>query len=252
LNFISTTKQAIDMVQATKLIRKIERRWPAKKLSDLVKLVVTCPQSQQSTTTVFLRQTSLLPPTMKGHKSSQELCEIIIRMLPLLDTSKIMAYTGASKSTIEKIARCYQLTGKPYKESRSGGRARIMDLEDIEVRPLHSISFCTNWLWCRYSCSNIWCRAGSTWHCGRWRLRSADLFLWNGPWPWFRLRDDFWSWRNLNFHLRPTGGLKFLFGRTAAFPRLLVIAHSGRSLRHPARQCSRPGKVSCVWIWFLC
>ncbi|KAG1843120.1 hypothetical protein DFJ58DRAFT_844432 [Suillus subalutaceus] len=70
---------------------------------------------------------------MKGHKSSQELCEIIIRMLPLLDTSKIMAYTGASKSTIEKIAQCYQLTGKPYKESRSGGRARIMDLEDIET-----------------------------------------------------------------------------------------------------------------------
>ncbi|KAG2354385.1 hypothetical protein BDR07DRAFT_1429528, partial [Suillus spraguei] len=35
------------MVQATKLIRKIERRRPAKKLSDLVKLVVTCSQSQQ-------------------------------------------------------------------------------------------------------------------------------------------------------------------------------------------------------------
>jgi hypothetical protein len=46
LIFISTTKQAIDMAPATKLIRKIERRWPAKKLSDLVKLVVTCPQSQ--------------------------------------------------------------------------------------------------------------------------------------------------------------------------------------------------------------
>ncbi|KAG2351914.1 hypothetical protein BDR07DRAFT_1440887 [Suillus spraguei] len=101
------------MVQATKLIRKIERRRPAKTTSDSVKLVVTCSQSQQSTTTLFYPVKRLPYPTMKGHTSSQELCEIIIRMLPLLDTSEIMAYTGASKSTIERIARCYKLTGKP-------------------------------------------------------------------------------------------------------------------------------------------
>jgi hypothetical protein len=34
-----------------------------------------------------------------------------------------------------------------------------------------------------------------------------------------------------------------LFRRTAAFTRLLDLAHSCRSLCHPARQCSRPGKV---------
>ncbi|KAG1893075.1 uncharacterized protein F5891DRAFT_1067828, partial [Suillus fuscotomentosus] len=33
--------------------------------------------------------------------------------LPLLDTSEIMAYTGARKSTIERVARCHKFTGKP-------------------------------------------------------------------------------------------------------------------------------------------
>ncbi|KAG1903862.1 uncharacterized protein F5891DRAFT_1015576 [Suillus fuscotomentosus] len=113
------------MVQATKLIRKIERRRPAKKLSDLVKFVVTCSQSQQSTTILFSPVKRLPYPTMK--------------VLPLLDTSEIMAYTGARKSTIERVARCYKFTGKP-------GRTRMMDLEDIEYMHGHLSRSCDMYL----------------------------------------------------------------------------------------------------------
>ncbi|KAG1864505.1 hypothetical protein C8R48DRAFT_707074 [Suillus tomentosus] len=69
-------------------------------------------------------------------------------MLPLLDTSEIMAYTGTRKSTIERVARCYKLTGKPCKESQSGnsGTTRMMDLEDIEYMHGHFSRSCDMYL----------------------------------------------------------------------------------------------------------
>jgi hypothetical protein len=56
-----------------------------------------------------------LTTTMCGHKLSEDLCNITIRMLPVPDISDIEAYTGVSRSRIERVQTLYNRKGHGYK-----------------------------------------------------------------------------------------------------------------------------------------
>ncbi|KAG2116975.1 hypothetical protein DEU56DRAFT_761430 [Suillus clintonianus] len=194
---------------------------------------------------------------MKGRTFSQDVCEIIVRMLPLLDTSEIMAYTGASKTAIQQIARCYRLTGKPSKESQSGnhrGRARMMDLEDIEYM---------------HGCLSRSCDTKSE------GLDDGAAAATAAPTSGAELdppgvvADEmpgffggmargrglaFGTISGLGGSCVLLGGCNRFFWRTATFAGCLclVIAHLGRGLCHPSptTECSRPGKMSVCEFGF--
>ena len=72
---------------------------------------------------------------MRGRKLSEDLCNVIIRMLPVLDISDIAAYTGVSKSRIQRVRALYNRTGHGYiaRDTRMMGRRRKLTLENIHV-----------------------------------------------------------------------------------------------------------------------
>jgi transposase len=72
---------------------------------------------------------------MRGRKISEDLCNVITRMLPVLDISDIQAYTGVSKSQIQRVRALYNRTGHGYKarDTRMMGRRRKLTLENIQV-----------------------------------------------------------------------------------------------------------------------
>ncbi|KAH9991333.1 hypothetical protein BJV74DRAFT_795937 [Russula compacta] len=71
---------------------------------------------------------------MCGCKLSEALCNIIICMLPVLDISDIEAYTGVSKSQIQRVQALYNQTGHGYKvrDTRRMGRHHKLTLENIQ------------------------------------------------------------------------------------------------------------------------
>jgi len=92
--------------------QKNQAHTTVKKLSDLMRLLmpaqVLLSERLQFLFPIVRRYQPDSPDQLSYYhesgKYSPDLCDVIIQMLPLLDTSEIMAYTGASKSTIERVA----------------------------------------------------------------------------------------------------------------------------------------------------
>jgi hypothetical protein len=80
---------------------------------------------------------------MRGHKLSEDLYNVIIRMLPVLDVSDIEAYTGVSKSRIQRVRALYNRTGLGYKaqDTRMMGRRCKLTLENIQVSEIELPAF---------------------------------------------------------------------------------------------------------------
>jgi hypothetical protein len=72
---------------------------------------------------------------MHGRQFSEDLCNAIARMLPLLELPEIEAYTGASKRQIQRIRRMHSLTGRAYNRRNNArrGRRRDLNMENIQV-----------------------------------------------------------------------------------------------------------------------
>jgi hypothetical protein len=80
---------------------------------------------------------------MRGHKPSKDLYNVIIHMLPVLDVSDIEAYTGVSKSRIQRVQALYNRTGLGYKarDTRMMRRCRKLTLENIQLSEIKLLAF---------------------------------------------------------------------------------------------------------------
>jgi hypothetical protein len=91
-----------------------------------------------------VNQSHIINFHMHGRQFSEDLCNAIARMLPLLEIPEIEAYTGVSKRQIQRIRTIYSRTGRAYRDNRRNnarmGRRRNLNMENIQVSSFSSQS----------------------------------------------------------------------------------------------------------------